>query len=64
MLFVIYVQVDSNYWKLLDTDEEMLKSWEVESSHNYENNLKLSQVIFSHNYKNNLKLSQVIVSHN
>lgn len=40
----VFPQVDNSFWQQMEQDEEVLRVWELESSHNYENNLNVVQV--------------------
>ena len=39
-----FYKVDSESWRKMESGEVVLQTWEVESSHNYENNQHLTQV--------------------
>ena len=45
VLEYINVQVDSNQWDKLEGGEVVLRTWEVESAHNYDNNQHITQVV-------------------
>ena len=43
-MFSVVLQLDSDKWNQINTGEVVLRTWEVESSHNYENNMHVTQV--------------------
>ena len=40
----IFYSISSEHWKALESGEETLRTWDVESPHNYENNQHVTQV--------------------
>lgn len=41
---VFLFQMTSDHWQSVQTDDIVLRTWEVESAHNYENSMHFTQV--------------------
>ena len=44
----LFYKTDSEHWKMVEEGIVTLRTWEVESSHNYENGLHVTQVCLVH----------------
>ncbi|XP_077980047.1 zinc finger ZZ-type and EF-hand domain-containing protein 1-like [Glandiceps talaboti] len=42
----VFHDVDSDAWRLVNQENVVLRTWNIESTHNYENNLHITQIFF------------------